>query len=153
MRIVIQRVSRAKVEVAGELISETGRGLMILVGVETGDTADDARWLADKAAALRIFPRPGSGSDVMDCSVTDIGGEVLAISQFTLTAGTRKGNRPSYIRAAGGAEAEPLYRRFCELLEARIGRPAGRGVFGADMQVSLTNDGPVTIIIDSRLRE
>ena len=141
MRIVIQRVSRAKVEVAGELISETGRGLMILVGVETGDTADDARWLADKAAALRIFPHPSSGSDVM------------AISQFTLTASTRKGNRPSYIRAAGGAEAEPLYRLFCELLEARIGRPAGRGVFGADMQVSLTNDGPVTIIIDSRLRE
>ena len=153
MRIVIQRVTHAKVEVDGKMVSEIIRGLMILVGVECGDTADDARWLADKAAALRIFPRPGSDSDVMDCSVQDIGGEILAISQFTLTAGTRKGNRPSYIRAAKGPEAEPLYEAFCRDLEERLGRPTACGRFGADMQVSLTNDGPVTIIIDSRLRE
>lgn len=126
---------------------------MILVGVETGDTPDDARWLADKTVALRIFPRPDSESDVMDCSVRDIGGDILAISQFTLTASTRKGNRPSYIRAARGEEAEPLYERFCTLVEERLGKAVRRGIFGADMQVSLTNDGPVTIIIDSRLRE
>ena len=126
---------------------------MILVGVECGDTLDEVRWLADKTVSLRIFPRPGCDSDVMDCSVRDIDGEILAVSQFTLTAGTRKGNRPSYIRAAKGAEAEPLYQHFCRLLEERTGKSAGRGVFGADMQVSLINDGPVTIIIDSRLKE
>ncbi len=126
---------------------------MILVGVETGDTPDDARWLADKTVALRIFPRPDSESDVMDCSVRDIGGDILAISQFTLTASTRKGNRPSYIRAARGKEAEPLYELFCTLVEERLGKAVRRGIFGADMQVSLTNDGPVTIIMDSRLRE
>ena len=153
MRLVIQRVGQAKVEVAGRLISGIGHGMMILVGVETGDSPDDARWLADKTVALRIFPRPDSESDVMDCSVRDIGGDILAISQFTLTASTRKGNRPSYIRAARGEEAEPLYELFCTLVEERLGKAVGRGIFGADMQVSLTNDGPVTIIMDSRLRE
>ena len=130
MRIVIQRVSRASVCVDGSVVSQIGRGLMILVGVENGDTEEDAAWLASKAARLRIFD---DADGVMNLSVTDVGGELLAVSQFTLTASTRKGNRPSYIRAAGAQ--------------------VRKGVFGADMQVELVNDGPVTIIIDSRLRE
>ncbi len=153
MRIVIQRVERASVEVGGEVVSAIGRGLLVLVGVECGDTVDDVRWLASKTAALRIFPRPGSGNDVMDCSVSDVGGDVIAVSQFTLTAGTRKGNRPSYIRAARGEEANPLYEAYCSELEKLMARNVGRGIFGADMKVSLVNDGPVTIIIDSRLKE
>ena len=135
MRIVIQRVSRASVCVDGSAVSQIGCGLMILVGVENGDTEEDAAWLASKAARLRIFD------------------DVLAVSQFTLTASTRKGNRPSYIRAAGHETAVPLYERFCQLLERECGVEVKRGIFGADMQVELVNDGPVTIIIDSRLRE
>lgn len=151
MRLVIQRVARADVRVSGELISECGRGLLILVGVETGDSADDAEWLASKAANLRVFA--DGDSDVMNFSAVDVGAEAIAVSQFTLTASTRKGNRPSYIRAAHRPEAEPLYELFCERLSSHLGRPVGRGVFGADMKISLVNDGPVTIIIDSRLRE
>lgn len=150
MRLVIQRVSRASVSIGGELHSEIGRGLLILVGVETGDSEADAEWLAAKTAAMRIFPDAGG---VMNLSVKDIGGEALAVSQFTLTASTRKGNRPSYIRAAGHDLAVPLYEKYCECLSSLLGRPVGRGVFGADMAVSLINDGPVTIVIDSRLRE
>lgn len=123
---------------------------MVLVGVEHGDTADDVRWLAAKTAALRIF---SDDAGVMNRSVADIGGEVLAVSQFTLTASTRKGNRPSYIRAAGHDLAVPLYEAYCEELTRLLGRDTRRGVFGADMQVALVNDGPVTIVIDSRLRE
>lgn len=153
MRIVIQRVTEASVAVDGRLISSIGPGLMILVGVETGDDAEGAKWLAAKTVGLRIFARPGSGSDVMDASMAETGGDIIAVSQFTLTASTRKGNRPSYIRAAKGSEAEPLYELYCSELERLLGKPVGRGVFGADMKVALVNDGPVTIIIDSRLRE
>ena len=150
MRIVIQRVSSASVCVDGSVVSKIGRGLMILVGVENGDTEEDAAWLASKAARLRIFD---DADGVMNLSVTDVGGELLAVSQFTLTASTRKGNRPSYIRAAGHETAVPLYERFCRMLEQESGAQVRKGVFGADMQVELVNDGPVTIIIDSRLRE
>jgi D-tyrosyl-tRNA(Tyr) deacylase len=150
MRIVIQRVAHASVTIGGEPFSSIGRGMMVLVGVENGDTDDDAAWLASKTAALRIFD---DEAGVMNRSVADTGGEVLAVSQFTLTASTRKGNRPSYIRAAGHDTAVPLYERYCSLLESTLGRPVRRGRFGADMAVELLNDGPVTIIIDSRLRE
>ena len=150
MRLVIQRVREAAVDIAGKRVAEIGPGLMVLVGVENGDTEEDARWLAAKTAALRIFD---DEAGVMNRSVVEAGGGLLAVSQFTLTASTRKGNRPSYIRAAGHELAVPLYERYCELLAEAAGRPVERGVFGADMQVSLINDGPVTIIIDSKLKE
>lgn len=150
MRLVIQRVSRASVSIGGELFSEVDRGLMVLVGVAEGDTPADAEWLAAKTAAMRIFP---DDKGVMNLSVKDIMGEVLAVSQFTLTASTKKGNRPSYIHAAGHDVAIPLYDLYCNLLSDILGRTVAKGVFGADMQVELINDGPVTIIIDSRLRE
>lgn len=150
MRLVIQRVSEASVTVDGECISSIGRGLLVLVGVENGDTEQDAAWLAAKTAALRIFD---DEEGVMNRSVVDADGGLLAVSQFTLTASTRKGNRPSYIRAAGHGLAVPLYERFCQLLSEAAGRPVQRGMFGADMKVRLLNDGPVTILIDSRLKE
>ena len=150
MRLVIQRVSEASVTVEGECISSIGRGLLVLVGVENGDTEQDAAWLAAKTAALRIFD---DEEGVMNRSVIDVDGGLLAVSQFTLTASTRKGNRPSYIRAAGHGLAVPLYERYCQLLSEAAGRPVQRGMFGADMKVRLLNDGPVTIIIDSRLKE
>lgn len=150
MRIVIQRVSRASVTVGGRVTGAIGTGLMVLVGVETADTEADVRWLADKTVALRIFP---DEAGVMNRSVSDIGGQVLAVSQFTLTASTRKGNRPSYIRAAGHETAVRLYELYANAVADRLGHPTAMGVFGADMQVSLVNDGPVTIIIDSRLKE
>lgn len=150
MRLVIQRVKNASVEINGKKVSEIGQGLLVLVGVEVGDTEEDVSWLAGKTVGLRIFD---DDEGVMNRSVMDIGGEVLAVSQFTLTASTKKGNRPSYIRAAGHETAVPLYEKYCDEVSAAIGKQVGRGVFGADMQVSLLNDGPVTIIIDSRLRE
>jgi len=150
MRLVIQRVSRASVSIGGEVHSAIGAGLMVLVGVADGDTEDDARWLAAKTAAMRIFP---DDNGVMNRSLIDTGGDILAVSQFTLNASTRKGNRPSYIHAAGHDLAIPLYELYCNLMSEAIGRPAATGVFGADMQVELINDGPVTIIIDSKLRE
>lgn len=151
MRLVIQRVAEASVTIDGQLHSAIGRGLMALVGVETGDTEADADWLAAKTAGMRIFP---DEQGVMNVAITDVpGADVLAVSQFTLTASTRKGNRPSYIRAAGHDVAVPMYEAYCRRLEQLLGRPVARGVFGADMQVALINDGPVTIIIDSRLRE
>ena len=131
-------------------MSAIGPGLFILVGVEVGDTAEDARWLASKAAGLRIF---NDEAGVMNRSVVDVDGGILAVSQFTLTASTRKGNRPSYIRAAGHELAVPLYDSFCEMLASAASLPVLKGVFGADMQCALVNDGPVTIIIDSRIRE
>lgn len=150
MRLVIQRVMNASVTIDGKKVSEIGRGLLVLVGVENGDTDEDMKWLVAKTAAMRIFD---DENGVMNKSVLDIDGEVLAVSQFTLTASTKKGNRPSYIRAAGHELAVPLYEKYCEQLSAALGKMVKRGVFGADMQVSLINDGPVTIVIDSRLKE
>lgn len=150
MRIVIQRASEASVSVDGLTIGSIGRGLMVLVGVEDGDTYDDAKWLAQKTLGLRIFD---DENGVMNKSVVEVAGNVLAVSQFTLTASTRKGNRPSYIRAAGHELAMRLYDEYCGLLGAVLGHDVERGRFGAHMMVSLVNDGPVTIIIDSRLRE
>lgn len=134
----------------GTVVSSIGKGLLVLVGVEQGDTEEDMRWLVGKTVGLRIFD---DSQGVMNLSVQDVGGSVLAVSQFTLTASTRKGNRPSYIRAAGHELAVPLYDRYCDEVAAAMGRPVGRGVFGADMKVALVNDGPVTIIIDSRIKE
>lgn len=150
MRLVIQRVSRANVVVEGKTVSEIGNGLLVLVGVENGDTEEDMRWLVGKTVGMRIFY---DENGVMNRSVADIGGEILAVSQFTLTASTRKGNRPSYIRAAGHDLAVPLYEKYCEEVSAALGKHVGKGIFGAEMQVSLVNDGPVTIVIDSRTRE
>ena len=150
MRLVIQRVKEASVAVDGKEVSRIGRGLFILVGVEVGDTEADMEWLAAKAAGLRIF---NDEEGVMNRSVVDVDGGLLTVSQFTLTASTKKGNRPSYIRAAGHELAVPLYEKFCSRLSEIAGRPVQKGIFGADMQCSLINDGPVTIIIDSRVRE
>ncbi len=150
MRIVVQRVSEASVTIDNQLVSSIGKGMMILVGVENGDTDEDCLWLASKAANLRIFD---DEAGVMNRSVVDVGGEVMAVSQFTLTASTRKGNRPSYIRAAGHELATRLYELFMSEMARLTGKAVAAGVFGADMQVALTNSGPVTIIIDSRLKE
>ena len=149
MRLVIQRVKEASVTVDGKVVSCIGQGLFILVGVENGDTGADMEWLASKAAGLRIF---NDEKGVMNRSVVDIDGQLLAVSQFTLTASTKKGNRPSYIRAAGHELAVPLYDKFCVRLSEIAGRPVQKGIFGADMQCALVNDGPVTIIIDSKYR-
>ncbi|MCM1036692.1 MAG: D-aminoacyl-tRNA deacylase [Bacteroides sp.] len=150
MRIVIQRVSEAAVHVGDEITGAVGAGMLVLVGVEHGDTPDDARWLAAKTAGLRIFD---DEAGVMNRSVVDTGGGVLAVSQFTLTASTRRGNRPSYIRAAGHELATELYELYMAEVARLIGRPVERGRFGADMSIAMTASGPVTIIIDSRLRE
>lgn len=150
MRLVIQRVTEARVRVDGEIKGEIDHGLMVLVGVEHGDTEADVDWLASKTVGLRIF---SDEAGVMNLSVGQVEGGVLAISQFTLTASTKKGNRPSYIRAAGHDLAVPLYESYCRKVSALLGRSVEKGIFGADMQVELTNDGPVTILIDSRLRE
>ncbi len=150
MRLVIQRVSGASVSVGGNVTGSIGTGLLVLVGVENGDTEDDASWLAAKTVSMRIF---NDENGVMNRSVADIGGSVLAVSQFTLMASTRKGNRPSYVRAAGHGLAVPLYEAYCDKVESALGRRTEKGIFGADMEVRLVNDGPVTIIIDSRQRE
>ena len=150
MRIVIQRVTSASVSIEGNTVASIGPGLLILVGVEQGDSDSDAAWLASKAANLRIFD---DAAGVMNLSVKDVAGELLAVSQFTLTASTRKGNRPSYYRAAGHELAVPLYEKYCDLLAENCGKNVKKGVFGANMQVQLVNDGPVTIIIDSKLKE
>lgn len=150
MRLVIQRVKEASVSIDGEKVSAIGKGLLVLVGVETGDTEEDVKWLVGKTAGLRIFD---DENGVMNKSIQDIDGEALAVSQFTLTASTRRGNRPSYIRAAGHELAVPLYEKYCDSLAETLGKTVGRGVFGADMKVALVNDGPVTIIIDSKLKE
>jgi D-tyrosyl-tRNA(Tyr) deacylase len=150
MRIVIQRVSQASVTIGGQLHSEIGPGMMVLVGVRENDSLEDVKWLAAKTAALRIYD---DENGVMNRSIIDVEGEILAVSQFTLNASTRKGNRPSYIHAAGHDLAVPLYEAYCEQVQQLVGREVKRGVFGADMQVALINDGPVTIIIDSKLKE
>ena len=149
MKIVIQRVARASVTIGGEKVSEISKGLMILVGVVEGDTSEDMEWLALKTANMRIF---NDENGVMNRSVIDTDGEILAVSQFTLAASTKKGNRPSYIHAAGHELAIPLYDAFCNKLAELTGKTSKKGVFGADMQVELVNDGPVTIIVDSKLK-
>ncbi|MDE6786108.1 MAG: D-tyrosyl-tRNA(Tyr) deacylase [Muribaculaceae bacterium] len=134
----------------GKLFSSIGTGRMVLVGIAEGDTSADVEWLAAKTAAMRIFP---DDNGVMNRSVLEVGGDVLAVSQFTLMASTKKGNRPSYIRAAGHELAVPMYELYCEKLSGLLGKDVKTGQFGADMKVGLVNDGPVTIIIDSKLRE
>lgn len=150
MRLVIQRVECASVRVESETVSQISSGLLILVGIEKEDDVKDAEWLASKTVNMRIF---NDEEGVMNRSLLDVEGDVLAVSQFTLTASTRKGNRPSYFRAAGHELAIPLYEKFCLLLSQLTGKEVKKGIFGADMKVSLVNDGPVTIILDSRLRE
>lgn len=150
MRLLIQRVRHASVAIDSRLRSSIGAGLLVFVGIEQDDRDEDVEWLAGKLVRLRVFDdRQG----VMNCSVTDTGGEVLVVSQFTLHASTRRGNRPSYVRAAGEAVARPLYERFVMRVGELLGREAATGEFGADMQVELTNDGPVTIWMDSRNKE
>ena len=150
MRIVIQRVAHASVTIEGKIKSKIGLGLLILVGIEDADDASDAEWLSKKAANLRIFD---DENGVMNRSIKEIGGEILIISQFTLFASTKKGNRPSYIRASKHEHAIPLYEQFCAFIEEECGKKPGTGEFGADMKVELLNDGPVTIIIDSKQKE
>ena len=147
MRAVIQRVSEAEVAIRGDRVGRIGRGLVVLVGVEQGDAEADVEWLAGKIARMRIFPDEAGR---MNRSVAEISGEALVVSQFTLHASTAKGNRPGFTRAARHEEAIPLYERFLAVLGPLVSRPLATGVFGADMQVSLVNDGPVTIILDSR---
>jgi len=150
MRVVIQRVSEATVTVAGSLISEISKGLVVLLGVAPEDTSEDVDWLAKKVAQLRIFPTDLAN---MNQSVQDVGGGVIVISQFTLYASTKKGNRPSFINSAKPEIAEPLYEQFVAVLETKLNKKVGTGVFGADMKVALINDGPVTICIDSKNKE
>ena len=150
MRALIQRVREAKVTIEADTYSQIGTGLLVLLGIESADTEEDILWLAGKISKMRIF---GDGAGQMNLSLSDINGEMLVVSQFTLHANTKKGNRPSFIRAARPEHAVPLYEKFISEMEMVIGKPVSTGKFGASMQVSLTNDGPVTIWIDSRNRE
>lgn len=150
MRLVIQRVQHASVTIEGNVKSKIGKGLLILVGVEETDQISDVEWLVGKCSAMRIFD---DENGVMNLSVRDIDGECLVVSQFTLFASTKKGNRPSWYRAARHEISVPLYDAFCNRLSEALGKPAGTGEFGADMKVELLNDGPVTIIIDSKNKE
>ena len=150
MRIIIQRVRNASVTINEQLHSAIGQGMMILVGIEDADGDDDIAFLVKKVAAMRIFD---DENGVMNLSVMDIKGEVLVVSQFTLHASTKKGNRPSYIKAAKPDLSVPLYEKFCSELSATLGKPVKTGVFGADMQCALINDGPVTIFMDSKNKE
>ena len=150
MRVVIQRVTEAKVVIEGNVNGEIGQGFMILVGIEEADGAEDIAWLTKKIVNLRVFD---DENGVMNRSIMDAGGDILLISQFTLHAMTAKGNRPSYIRAAKPDISIPLYEAFIKSLEEAMGKKIATGIFGADMKVSLTNDGPVTILIDSKNRE
>ena len=150
MRVVIQRVESASVEIDQNQVSAIGPGLLVLVGIEDADTEEDITWLSAKIVQLRIF---NDADGVMNCSLKDIGGELLLVSQFTLHASTKKGNRPSYIRASKPPVAVQLYEKLIARLEAELGKPIGTGVFGADMKVSLVNDGPVTILMDTKQKE
>jgi D-tyrosyl-tRNA(Tyr) deacylase len=149
MIVVIQRVSESSVKIDGTIKASIGNGLMILLGIEEADDREDIEWLSKKIVNLRIFP---DENGVMNKCILDAGGEILLISQFTLHASTKKGNRPSYIKAAKPDIAIPLYEQMISALELELGKPIGTGEFGADMKVSLINDGPVTIIIDSKNR-
>ena len=150
MRVVIQRVLQASVSISGAVTASIGPGLLILLGICEEDGTEDIEWLVKKISGLRIFD---DENGVMNVDVRDAGGDALVVSQFTLMALTKKGNRPSYIHAAGHDLAVPLYEAYCDEVANLLGRPTKRGVFGAEMQVALVNDGPVTIIIDSRLKE
>ena len=150
MRVVIQRVSSARVTIHDKVVASIQQGLLLLVGIEEQDTPEDVLWLSSKITNLRIF---SDENKVMNLSVKDIKGEIIVVSQFTLHAATKKGNRPSYIRAARPETAIPLYEDFINQLENQLEKKIQTGVFGADMQVALVNDGPVTIIIDSKNRE
>lgn len=150
MRAVIQRVTEASVRVEGNVTGAIDKGLLILVGIEDADTQEDIEWLTKKIVGLRIFD---DENGVMNLSVMDVGGGLLAVSQFTLMASTKKGNRPSYIRASKGDFAQPMYEKFCLALEKESGKKVEKGIFGADMKVSLLNDGPVTIIMDTKNKE
>lgn len=150
MRAIVQRVTHATVSVDGKVTGAIGRGLLLLVGIEAADGSAEVVWLARKAVSLRIF---NDDAGVMNLSVRDVGGDILAVSQFTLYASTRKGNRPSYSNAAPPALAEPVFGQLVAAVAQALGRPVPTGIFGADMAVDLCNDGPVTIWLDSRLRE
>jgi D-tyrosyl-tRNA(Tyr) deacylase len=150
MRVVIQRVSEASVTIDNKINGQIELGLLVLVGVEDSDTAEDIQWLSNKIVNLRIF---NDANGVMNCSVKDVDGSILLISQFTLHASTKKGNRPSYIKAAKPDIAIPIYESFKSVLAEELGKPIQTGIFGADMKVALLNDGPVTITIDSKNKE
>ena len=150
MRLLIQRVRRASVTISEKEFSRIGKGLLVLVGIEEADTKEDIEWLTKKLVQLRIFD---DEAGVMNLSVQDIEGEVMIVSQFTLHAMTKKGNRPSYIKAAGEAISRPMYEKFVESVKNALGKEIATGSFGADMQIELINDGPVTIWIDSKNRE
>ncbi|MFC6877772.1 D-aminoacyl-tRNA deacylase [Flavobacterium myungsuense] len=150
MKTVIQRVSSASVTVNGKIVAEIQKGLLVLVGIEDADTQEDINWLTSKITNLRIF---GDENHVMNLSVQDIAGDIIVISQFTLQASTKKGNRPSYLKASKAEIAIPLYERFVLELENQLGKKVQTGIFAADMKVSLLNDGPVTIVIDSKNKE
>ena len=150
MRLVIQRVSSASVRVESSLVSSIGAGLLILAGIEEADDVEDIEWLVKKTCQLRIF---NDANGVMNLSVQDMGGEIIVVSQFTLFASTRKGNRPSYIHAARPETAIPLYEQLVEAFSQTLGKSIGTGIFGAHMEISLVNDGPVTIILDSKNRD
>lgn len=150
MRAVIQRVSEASVTIEGRIAGQIGIGFLVLLGIEDADTPEDGAWLAGKIAKLRIFP---DAEGKMNAGLAEVGGGVLVVSQFTLHASTKKGNRPSFLRAAGPERAVPLYETFLSQMESETGRKVERGVFGADMKVALLNDGPVTIWFDTKARE
>ena len=150
MRVVIQRVAKAGVTINGKMNGAIGKGLLIFLGIEDADTDEDIRWMSNKIINLRIF---NDDAGVMNRSVLETGGEILLISQFTLHASTKKGNRPSYIKASKPDVAIPLYEKMIEQLNRDLGKEISKGIFGADMQVELLNDGPVTIIIDSKNKE
>lgn len=150
MRVVIQRVQQASVTINGNCKSAIQQGLLVLVGIQNDDMEEDIKWLCRKITGLRIFD---DANGVMNRSVMDIGGEILVVSQFTLLASTKKGNRPSYLRAGSHEITIPLYNRFCQELEITLGKPIGTGEYGADMKVELLNDGPVTIWMDTKNKE
>lgn len=150
MRAVVQRVSSASVTVEGNTVSEIKEGLLILLGIEAADTEEDITWLTGKIARMRIF---SDAQGLMNLDVSEAGGNAIVVSQFTLHASTKKGNRPSFIKAARPDHSEPLYEKFRTELSSLLSKPVGGGIFGADMKVALVNDGPVTIVIDSRARE
>lgn len=150
MKIVLQRVSEASVTVDNQKVADIQKGLLILVGIEDADSQEDIDWLTGKIIKMRIF---GDENDVMNCSVQDIDGDIIVVSQFTLHASTKKGNRPSYIKASKPEFAIPMYENFVKSLEKEFGKKVQTGIFGADMKVNLLNDGPVTILIDSKNRD